>query len=585
MLWHKMGWLVSVVIATLSMQETWAARVALVIGNAAYTESPLRNPVNDARAMAAKLKDLKFEVIVRENLKAKQIGATLQAFQSRIKPGDEALFFYAGHGLQVKGVNYLPAVDAEINSELDVPQQSINVGTVLDLLEESKAGVKLVFLDACRNNPYARSFRSSATGLSKVGNAPTGTLISFATRPGSVAADGAGQNGLYTEVLLRHIATPNQPIEQMLKKVASGVEQTSQGKQEPWIEGSIKGDFYFITGPVTIVQQNTTSPSLDPETEAWNAAKESNSIVAVELYLQEYRQGKYVTAAKILLAKLKEQGGVNRPTTNTNNSNTNYTTTTTQTVSYRAKQEFKDCDVCPSMVVIAPGSFVMGSPSSESEHKANEEPQHSVSINYSFAVGKFEVTFAEWDACVAAGGCTHRPDDAGWGRGTRPVINVNWDDAQSYVRWLQQKTKKPYRLLNEAEWEYVARAGTTTPFTLGSTINTDQANFDGNYTYNGSSKGSYRQKTVPVGSFSANPFGLYDLAGNVWEWVQDCYQADFKNAPTDGSAIDSNNCSARAFRGGSWDSTPVGLRSAYRYSYPPDKRYTILGFRIARNLP
>lgn len=320
MLWRKSFWVFSVAMAVLPLPEALAARVALVIGNAAYVDSPLRNPVNDARAMAAKLKGLSFEVIARENLKVKDIGKTLQAFQSRIKPGDEALFFYAGHGLQVKGTNYLPAVDAEIGSEQDVPLQSINVTTILDLLEESKAGVKLVFLDACRNNPYSRSFRSSATGLSKVGNAPSGTLISFATRPGSVAADGTGQNGLYTEVLLRYIATPNQPIEQMLKKVASGVEQTSQGKQEPWIEGSIKGDFFFITGPVTIVQQNTTPASLDPETEAWTAARESNSPSIVELYLREYPTGRYASPAKILLAKLKEQ---NRTNTGTSTSSTN----------------------------------------------------------------------------------------------------------------------------------------------------------------------------------------------------------------------------------------------------------------------
>lgn len=141
MLWRKSFWVFSVAMAVLPLPEALAARVALVIGNAAYVDSPLRNPVNDARAMAAKLKGLSFEVIARENLKVKDIGKTLQAFQSRIKPGDEALFFYAGHGLQVKGTNYLPAVDAEIGSEQDVPLQSINVTTILDLLEESKATV------------------------------------------------------------------------------------------------------------------------------------------------------------------------------------------------------------------------------------------------------------------------------------------------------------------------------------------------------------------------------------------------------------------------------------------------------------
>jgi hypothetical protein len=169
-----------------------AARLALVIGNAAYTEGPLRNPVNDVRAMEQKLVGLGFKVNKVENLKRREIGRTLTAFANSIKAGDEVVVFYAGHGVQVKGVNYLPAVDAEIQSEEDVPLNSLNLNTLLERLDEAKAGLKLVFLDACRNNPYARSFRSGDRGLARVSAAPTGTLLHFATRPGSVAADGSG---------------------------------------------------------------------------------------------------------------------------------------------------------------------------------------------------------------------------------------------------------------------------------------------------------------------------------------------------------------------------------------------------------
>jgi uncharacterized caspase-like protein len=190
-----------------------AARVALVVGNAAYADSPLRNPVNDARAMRAKLAGLGFDVTAVENLKRNEIGRTINGFASRIRPGDEVVVFYAGHGLQVKGVNYLPAVDAAIHTEEDVPLNSLNLNTLLDRLDEAKAGVKLLFLDACRNNPYARSFRSTARGLARVQDAPSGTLMHFATRPGSVAADGTGANGLYTTELLRQIDQPGVPIE------------------------------------------------------------------------------------------------------------------------------------------------------------------------------------------------------------------------------------------------------------------------------------------------------------------------------------------------------------------------------------
>lgn len=221
-------------------------RVALVIGNSSYQKGPLKNPVNDAADMAAKLRALGFDVIERTDIKTSQIGRTLREFRSRLSPGSVALFFYAGHGLQIKGENYLPAVDADIEGEEDAPNQSIAVRQVMDIMEDAKTRMNLAFLDACRNNPYARSFRSGADGLARV-SAPSGTLISFATRPGSVAADGAGRNGLYTTHLLKAIETPNQPVELMLKQVTSGVKVASRGMQEPWMEGSIEGDFQFRT--------------------------------------------------------------------------------------------------------------------------------------------------------------------------------------------------------------------------------------------------------------------------------------------------------------------------------------------------
>jgi len=222
-----------------------AARLALVIGNAAYNDGPLRNPVNDARAMDQKLTTLGFKVQRIENLKRQQIGRTITTFANTVRAGDDVVVFYAGHSVQVKGVNYLPAVDADIQSEEDVALNSLNLNALMERLDEAKAGLKIMFLDACRNNPYARSFRSGERGLARVGAAPSGTLIHFATRPGSVAADGAGANGLYTDQLLRYIDSPNMPVEIMLKRVSAAVDSASQGAQEPWTEGSIRGDFYF----------------------------------------------------------------------------------------------------------------------------------------------------------------------------------------------------------------------------------------------------------------------------------------------------------------------------------------------------
>jgi formylglycine-generating enzyme required for sulfatase activity len=231
------------------------------------------------------------------------------------------------------------------------------------------------------------------------------------------------------------------------------------------------------------------------------------------------------------------------------------------------------------------GSFTMGSPVNEVDRGNDEGPQHPVTFAKPFAVGRFSVTFDDWDACVSDGGCKgYRPGDAGWGRGRRPVIYVSWDDAQAYVAWLSKKSGKSYRLLSEGEREYVTRAGTSTPFWWGDTISPDLANYNSSYSYAGSPKGRYRQRTEPVDSFKANPWGLYNVAGNVWEWTQDCYVESYHGAPTDGSALIRADCSRRVLRGASWDRKPWFLRSAARLGWAPSVRDTSFGMRVARTL-
>ncbi len=208
-----------------------------------------------------------------------------------------------------------------------------------------------------------------------------------------------------------------------------------------------------------------------------------------------------------------------------------------------------------------------------------------MTIGESFAVGAYEVTFEEWDACVVADGCNgYRPDDEGWGRGRLPVVNVSWEDAQRFVAWLSDETGKPYRLLSESEWEYVARAGAKTPFYTGSTISASQANYDANYTYSNGRTGVYRKQTMEVGSFQPNASGLYDVHGNVWEWVEDCEHDSYQGAPSDGRARTSGDCSRRVIRGGSWKDAPEYLRSANRGYGKPGARHEDLGFRLARTL-
>src|SRR3984957_12561319 len=239
----------------------------------------------------------------------------------------------------------------------------------------------------------------------------------------------------------------------------------------------------------------------------------------------------------------------------------------------KPKDSFRECDRCPEMVVVPAGSFTMGSPESERTPVAaafvtygivpgglttapplsSEGPQHKVTIARPIAVGRFPVTFDQWDTCVDDGGCNgYRPSDQGWGRGSRPVINVNWDDAEAYVVWLSRKTGKRYRLLSEAEWEYIARAGTTTPYWWGSSFSTDQANYNGTRTYADLPRLENRQTTLPVASFSPNPWGFYQVHGNSYDWVEDCFHDDYFGAPADGSVWTSENCKGHVVRGGAW---------------------------------
>ena len=254
--------------------------------------------------------------------------------------------------------------------------------------------------------------------------------------------------------------------------------------------------------------------------------------------------------------------------------------TAAQERALKAGDSFKEGADCPEMIVVPAGRFMMGSPAGQGDD--DERPQHEVTIAKPFAVAKFALTFDEWDACAAHGDCASRVSDNGWGRGRRPAINVSWDDAQTYVRWLSRITGKEYRLLSEAEYECAARAGSETKYPWGDDIKLNSkpmANCDG--------CGSQwdNKQTAPVGSFAANQFGLYDMVGNVWELTEDCWNPNYYDgAPADGSPWTSGYCSRRVVRGGSWFTYPDRLRSANRNGDSPDVRNTYLGFRVARTL-
>jgi formylglycine-generating enzyme required for sulfatase activity len=266
----------------------------------------------------------------------------------------------------------------------------------------------------------------------------------------------------------------------------------------------------------------------------------------------------------------------------------------------KPKDLFKECEQCPEMVVMPAGSFIMGAIDSRTDSYKASRPQHQVTFVRPFAVGRFAVTFDEWDSCVAEGGCRgYKPNDGGWakskedplvgwGRGRRPVINVSWDDANAYVAWLSRKTGKPYRLPSEAEREYVTRAGTTTPYWWGASVSPRQANYAPGYSRGGffHFDGEFRGRTLPVDAFEPNPWGLYQVHGNVMEWTEDCWHANYVGAPTDGSAwIIDSDCGKRVLRNGPMNGSRETIRADVRGAGPTNSRGYAAGFRVARMLP
>jgi formylglycine-generating enzyme required for sulfatase activity len=242
------------------------------------------------------------------------------------------------------------------------------------------------------------------------------------------------------------------------------------------------------------------------------------------------------------------------------------------TPTYTAGYTFRDCDNCPEMVVLSGGLYQMGSPANEAGRGRDEGPQHEVSIQ-PFAMGKYEVTFAQWDACLAGGGCNgYSPPDGGWGRGDRPVTNVSWEDAQAYLDWLNhQAGGLRYRLASEAEWEYAARAGVSEAYAFGPRVTATQATFQ-------------VRRTTPVGAHDANAFSLFDMHGNVGEWVEDCYAPNYELAPVDGGAVQADECQRRVYRGGGFADRATVLRAAARQAARREQRAQGVGFRVARTL-
>lgn len=522
-------------VLVLCSSSVWAAqKVVFVVGNSQYQAAkPLSNPVNDATDIEAKFKQLGYTTIILKNATRKEMLAGLQRFKKEVQGSDVGVFYYAGHGVELDRYNYLVPVDAAMNDSMEIKYETLALDDVAKVLNESGVKSGFIVLDACRDNPFKAVSRSGSRGLQRMNNEMVGELkIIYAAQEGQIAIDGDGRNGVFTSQFLRYLDEPNLSYPFFFDKVKQGVVQKSGGKQRPTEQGEISPSFSFVPAVVEVAKP-----------------------VPLEISIHK---NDYVTG-----------------------------------------QTFKDCADCPEMIVVPKGSFKMGS----KDGISNEKPVHTVNINYLLAVAKYEVTFAEWDACVANGGCdNYQPSDEGWGRGRRPVINVSWNDANQYINWLNQKTGQQYRLLSEAEWEYMARGGTKTTWISGDKHEGICA--FGNVPDSGDKKGGFAaqcndgvaNETQIVGKYRMNGFGLYDVFGNVWEWVDDCYHKNYGsflkiNAPTDGSAwITDCEGDYQVLRGGAFNGA-IGLgwlgsntQSANREGVKRTAKAAFIGFRVARKL-
>ncbi len=511
-----------------SAKTAKAIRFALIIGNQNYEyATKLSNPVNDAVLIDTTLKNEGVRTFLYKDLKLTEFKKALRDFLYQLAihgRESEGIIYFAGHGLQFNGRNFLVPTDANLKIKSDIPLYTIELRTLIEAITSTGAKSSIVMVDACRSNPF-RLFRG-AQGLRAEG-APPGVLVSFSTSPNNVAYDGDTENSPFAAAFSRFVKTPGMHIETVLKRVRYSVWKATNGAQIPWENTSLFDDFILVKG----------NPSLNSVT----STQGINSII---------------DEGKSILVSIGSKG-----------------IPKTYPIGLGSKSMFRDCPKCPEMVLLPKGNFNMGS----DVDKASS-PIHEVSVIRPFAISTSEVSFAEYGLCSS---CTPQPDDEGWGKGSRPVINVSWQDAVKYTQWLSSVTGKLYRLPSEAEWEFAASGGKKSNFWFGDRVTPEQANIDFQTI-------SSRQQTISVKTLPVNKWGLYHVHGNVSEWTADCWFVDYAKKPisikVNAGAWTRPGCYSRVVRGGSWASSAKRSMTASRQWRALDERSFEIGFRVVREL-
>jgi len=561
--------LIALVIALLAVVPAHAARQALVIGNDNYTSvSKLQKAGNDATAMARELKAAGFTVQLHRDLNYRGMVRTVETFTAGIKGGDEVVVFFAGHGVQIKSGAYLFLIDEAATTESEVEKTSYELNALTEKLSDAKAAFSLEMVDACRNNPLPKKQGRSVgnlRGLSAI-EPPKGQMVVYSASKGQMALDALSEkdknpNSVFTREFVARMKKPGLRIEDLMREVQDAVEAlagTVQHEQRPALYNEARGNFYFF-GPTTVQVAPTKPETSDVQIEqqAWTAAQSGNTVAGYAAYLEEYPKGRFAAAARVAKASLVVVPAV------ASISPATPPVAPPPVPPAAAGHSIKECADCPQMVAIPGGSFEMGS------MFLDEQPVHLVNVT-AFLLGRTEVTQGEWIAVMGSNPSTFKQCGVNC-----PVENISWNDAQEFARRLSQKTGKTYRLPSEAEWEYAARAGSNSKWSFGD----DESQLAAYaWFYNNSG-----QTTHTVALKKPNSFGLYDMHGNVWEWVQDAWHENYQGAPSDGSAwVNGGDQAQRVRRGGArYDFSNI-LRSAYRNRSAAIHSFSGTGMRIAR---
>ena len=649
--------IIGLMLFTFSAEPAAAKRVALVIGNGDYkVQGGLVNPPNDAKLLGESLARAKFEIIdTKTNLGIAEFRQALRRFQAQANGADVALVYFAGHGIEANGANWLIPTDAELAEDRDLDYEAIKADLVLQALQGAK--MRVLVLDACRNNPFGRGWRTgvrnTGSGLGKI--EADDVLVLFAAAPGRTASDGTGAaNSPFATALAKRLPEPGLSIQYLGGSVRDDVLASTGGVQRPYVSASITGRPFYLVPAEAVTKPAENTSGAAPAPKGLNAEEQKffDSCVKLTPHMSRetvvsrlatlYQSGSHtygwkydppaanlnagdfaITAAETLangvlqinysyrwgrlflmpvnLSSARTRGLSPRDTgvqgaslqlhgmwvqdsghgcvvlymngetgeaagewqvtddagKSLNSINriekvaatANPASTAKSTPPKAAPSDTAAAPMPPpDMVDIPAGQFSMGSPASETGRES-QETQVTVAIAKPFAIGRYAVTRGEYSDFVRAtahytAGCSiwtgiewkWQPDKSwtapGFEQNDRhPVVCVSWDDAKAYVAWLTKTTGQPYRLPSEAEREYVTRAGTTTPFWWGAEITATRANYNGKSIYaGGGSTGVFRNGTVPVDSFEFNPFGLYNVHGNVWELTEDCWNIRWPQA-------------------------------------------------------